>query len=161
MTDGNFFNRATWRQGGRSRLRKRTKPWGGCKTAPVEFLEAAKIAGFKPGRPGYRVCGALKRGDGAPCGRLAMRGFKTCEAHGAILGLVQRGEFQPSGRTALFKAERAAAVEDRTPGAPFELMKLEVYKQAGQRTRMRMIRAWGSSEGWMALMRQIKSQRDI
>ena len=54
--DGDRFTRENWRQGGRSRLRKRTKPWGGQKTAPVEFLAAAKIAGFKPGRPGYRLC---------------------------------------------------------------------------------------------------------
>jgi hypothetical protein len=89
-----------------------------------------------------------------------MRGFKRCEALGGIRALAQRGEFQPSGRTALFKAERAAAVEDRTPAAPFELVQLALYRQANQRTRMRLIRAWGSS-GWMALVRQIKSQQDI
>ena len=61
-----------------------------------------------------------------------MRGCKGCESHGGIRALAKRGEFQPSGRTALFKAERAAAaVEGRTPAAPFELMRLEIY-QAGQ-----------------------------
>ena len=72
VTDENRFTRETWRQGGRSRLRKRTKLWGGCKTASPAFLAAAKVAGFKPGRPGYRICSAIKR-DGSPCGRLAMR----------------------------------------------------------------------------------------
>ena len=39
---GDFFTRETWRRGRRSRLRKRTKPYGGRKTAPPAFLEAAK-----------------------------------------------------------------------------------------------------------------------
>ena len=155
-----FFTRETWRSGKKFKLRKRVNNYAGRKTAPVEFLAAAKIAGFKPGRPGYRLCGALKR-DGSRCRRLAMRGCKGCESHGGIRALAQRGEFQPSGRTALFKAERAAAaVEDRTPAAPFELVQLELYRQANQWTRMRLIRAWGT-EGWLSMVRQIKSQRDI
>ena len=71
----------------------------------------------------------------------------------------QAGKFQPSGRTALFKAERAAAVEDRTSPAPIELVQLAIYRSASQRTRMRLIRAWQTS-AWMTLVRQIQS-RDI
>jgi hypothetical protein len=159
VTDGEFFTRETWRSGKKFKLRKRVNNYAGRKTAPVEFLAAAKRAGFKPGRPGYRLCGAIKR-NGDPCRRLAMRGCQGCESHGGIRALARRGEFQPSGRTALFKAVRATAIEDRTPAAPFELVQLELYRQANQWTRMRLIRAWGTS-GWMALVRQIKSQRDI
>jgi hypothetical protein len=36
-----FFTRETWRAGKKSRLRKRRKPYGGRKTAPAAFLEAA------------------------------------------------------------------------------------------------------------------------
>ena len=55
------FTRATWRASKKRRLRKRTKPWGGRKTAPPAFLEAAKLNQFKPGRPGHRVCSATQR----------------------------------------------------------------------------------------------------
>jgi hypothetical protein len=43
MTDVDFFTRETWRRGKKSRLRKRRKPYGGRKTAPAAFLEAAKM----------------------------------------------------------------------------------------------------------------------
>jgi hypothetical protein len=35
VTDENRFTRETWRQGGRSSLRRRLKPWGGCKAALI------------------------------------------------------------------------------------------------------------------------------
>jgi hypothetical protein len=144
-----FFTRATWRPGQKFRLRKRMKPYGGCKTAPPAFLEAAKVAGFKLGRPGYRICSATKR-DGSPCGRLALRDFAVCEAHGGLRALARQGKLQPSGRTAAFKAARAAAVEDRAPAAPFELPQLPIYRQSNQWTRMRLIKAWATS-GWQRL----------
>jgi hypothetical protein len=152
-----FFTRADWRAGKKFRLRKRVNGYAGCKSAPAAFLEAAKIAGFKPGRPGYRLCGATKR-DGTPCRRLAMRDCKGCEAHGGILALARQGKFLPSGRTAAFRAERAAAVEDRTSAAPSDLIRLPIYRSASQRVRMRLIRAWGTSS-WPVLVRQI--QQDI
>jgi hypothetical protein len=155
VTDGDRFTRVTWHQGGRSRLRKRTKPWGGCKRASPQFLAAAKVAGFKPGRPGYRICNAIKR-DGSPCGRLAMREFATCEAHGGILGLARQKKLQRSGRTTAFKA-RAAAVEGRSPPAPLELTRLQVYRAANQWTRLRLVRSW-MTPGWLPLVRQIQHQ---
>jgi hypothetical protein len=156
VTDGGFFTRETWRAGKKFRLRKRTKPFGGCKTAPRAFLEAAKLAGFKPGRPGYRICNATKR-DGSPCGRLAMRDLKVCEAHGGFSILARQGKLQPSGRTEAFKAARAAAVEGRSPSAPPDLIRLPIYQQANQRMRMRLVMAWGTP-AWMPLVRQIQRQ---
>jgi hypothetical protein len=156
VTDENRFTRETWRQGGRSRLRKRTKPWGGCKKAPAAFLAAAKLAAIQPGRANRRLCGATKR-NGDACRRLAMRGSAGCECHGGIRALAARGEYQPSGRTAAFKAARAAAVEGRSPVVPFELMKLLVYRQANQWTRARLARAW-MTKAWLPLVRQIQSQ---
>jgi hypothetical protein len=155
MADGNF-TRATWRAGKRSRLRKRVHPYAGAKTASPEFLAAAKLAAFKPGRPGYRVCSARKR-DGTPCGRLALRELDVCEAHGGFLWLARHGKLQSSGRTAVFKAERAAAVEGCGPAAAPDLLRLPVYQQASQRTRMRLVMAWGTP-AWTALVRQIKRQ---
>jgi hypothetical protein len=156
VTDENRFTRETWRRGGRSRLRKRTKPWGGCKTAPPAFLEAAKVAGFKPGRPGYRVCGAIKR-NGDPCKRLAMKELATCEAHGGFSVLARRGELQASGRTAMFKATRAAAVEGRAPQVSLDLIRLPIYQQANDWIRIRLARAWGTNS-WPALIWQIQHQ---
>ena len=152
MPDGDYYTRATWRVGKKRRLLKRIKPWGGQTTAPAGFLEAGKRNAFKPGRPGYRVCSATKR-DGTPCRRLAMKGCKGCESHGGILALARQGKFQPSGRTAAFNATRPKAVEGRTPPASFDLMRLPIYRRADQRTRMRLIRAWGTP-AWFAILRQ-------
>jgi hypothetical protein len=153
--DGDRFTRENWRQGGRSRLRKRTKPWGGQKTAPVEFLAAAKIAGFKPGRPGYRLCAGVKR-NGDPCRRFAMKGCRGCESHGGILALARQGKLQRSGRTIAFKA-RVAAVAGRSPSTPLELTRLQVYRAANEWTRIRLVRAW-MTPGWLPLVRQIQHQ---
>jgi hypothetical protein len=152
-----FFTRATWRAGGRSKLRKRVNNYGGCKVAPPAFLAAAKLAAIKPGRANRRLCSSIKR-DGTPCRRLAMRGCAGCECHGGIRMLVARGEFQPSGRTAAFKAARAAAVEGRSPQVSLELINLPVYRQANGWTRLRLARAWGTT-AWLPLVRQIQSQQ--
>jgi hypothetical protein len=151
-----FFDRATWRPGKKFRLRKRVNPFGGCKVAPVAFLEAAKKVRFKPGRPGYRICSATKR-DGTPCGRLALRDLSVCEAHGGFLALARQGKLQSSGRTAAFKAARAAAVEGRSASAPPDLIRLPIYKRGSQSTRMRLVRAWGTP-AWLPLVRQIQQQ---
>lgn len=58
-------------------MTSRSKPqWGNAawKAAMVQHE-------WKPGRPGLRVCSATKR-DGAPCGKLAMRGTHVCQFHG-------------------------------------------------------------------------------
>ena len=146
-----FFTRETWRAGKKSRLRKRRKLYGGRKTAPAAFLEAAKKTQFKTGRPGCRLCCALRR-DGRPCGRLALREFRVCEAHGGFGMLAMRGKFQPSGRSAGF---RAATVEGRSPPASFDLMRLRLYQEADERTRMRLVKAW-QTPGWHVLVRQIQ-----
>jgi hypothetical protein len=154
VTDGEFFTRATWRLGKKFRMRKRVNRYAGCKTAPPAFLEAAKRVGFKPGRPGYRVCSATKR-NGRPCGNLALKGLKVCGAHGGFSVLARQGKLQPSGRTAAFRATRAAAVEGRSPSAPLDLIRLPIYRQASQWGRIRLVRAWGTP-AWPALVRQIQ-----
>jgi hypothetical protein len=159
MANGDFFTRATWRPGKRHRMRKRVKPWGGKITAPAAFLEAAKLAAFRPGRPGYRVCHATKR-DGTPCGRLALRDMKVCGAHGGYSVLAHQGKLQPSGRSAAAIERRAAAVEDRTPPPTTELSHLHIYKHANQWVRMRLIRAWGTP-AWPTLVKQLRTQQAI
>jgi hypothetical protein len=151
-----FFTRETWRAGGRSKLRKRVNGYAGCKTAPPAFLAAAKLAAFKPGRPGYRLCNATKR-DGNPCRRLAMKGCNWCESHGGIRALARQGMFQPSGRTAMFKANRAAMPEGRSPPVPFDLIRLPIYRESNQWTRIRLARALGTTS-WLPLVRQIQRQ---
>ena len=153
-----FYTRETWRAGGRSKLRKRVNPYGGCKVAPPAFLAAAKLAAIKPGRSNRRLCSSVKR-DGSPCRRLAMRGCAGCEAHGGIRMLAMRGEFQPSGRTAAYVAARAAAaVEGRSPQVSLELTRLQIYRAANGWTRARLARAWGTT-AWLPLVRQIQSQQ--
>jgi hypothetical protein len=154
MADGEFFTRATWRPGKKFRMRKRVNRYGGCKTAAPAFLEAAKRVGFKPGRPGYRVCSATKR-DGRPCGNLALKGLKVCGAHGGFSVLARQGKLQPSGRTAALRATRAAAVEGRSAPAPLDLIRLSIYQQANQRMRMKLVLAWGTP-AWAVLMRQVQ-----
>ena len=145
-----FFTRETWRAGKRSPMRKRVKPWGGRKTAPAAFLEAAKRTQFKPGRVNHRICAAIKR-DGTPCKMLAFKGIKVCGAHGGFRSWAKSGKLQPSGRSA---AARAAAVEGKAPIAAHELTRMLVYRQANDWTRKRMARAW-MTEAWLPLMRQI------
>ena len=156
MTDENRFTRETWRQGGRSRLRKRTKPWGGSKTASPQFLAAAKLAAIKPGRTNRRLCGVIKR-NGDRCRRLAMKNCKGCEAHGGIRMLAKQGRLQRSGRTVAFKAARAAAVEGRSPQVSLELTRLSIYRKSNAWTRIRLARAW-MTPGWLPLVRQIERQ---
>ena len=61
--------------------------------------------------------------------------------------LARQGKFQPSGRTAAFKADRAATVEGRSPPVPLDLMRLPIYREANDWTRMRLARAWGTPGG--------------
>ena len=152
-----FFTRESWRAGGRSKLRKRVNGYGGCKTAPPAFLAAAKLAAIKPGRTNRRLCSSTKR-NGDPCRRLAMKNCRGCECHGGIARLAARGEFQPSGRTAAFKAERAAAVEGRSPQVSLELARLQIYRAANDWTRARLARAW-MTMAWLPLVREIQSQQ--
>jgi hypothetical protein len=155
-TMSEFFTRETWRAGGRSKLRKRVHGYAGCKVAPPAFLAAAKAAAFKPGRPGYRICGATKR-DGNPCRRLAMKELKVCEAHGGLRALARQGKLQSSGRTAAFKANRAAMPEGRAPPVPFDLIRLPIYRESNEWTRIRLARAW-ATPAWLPLVRQIQHQ---
>ena len=146
-----FFTRETWRAGEKSRLRKRVHHYAGRKSALAAFLEAAKKTQFRAGRPGCRLCCALKR-NGDPCQRLALKELRVCEAHGGFGMLAMQGKFQPSGRSAAF---RAATVEGRSPPAPFDLMRLRLYREADERTRMRLVAAW-QTPGWHVLVRQMQ-----
>lgn len=95
-----------------------------------------------------------------------MHGMKVCESHGGALA--RQGRYQPSGRAALAIAAkqakeaqaRAKMPEDRVPDGPsHELMRLRVYVEADEWTRLRLIRAWGT-EGWHDLVRQLLSRDD-
>ena len=143
-----FFTRETWRPSKKGRMRKRTKPWGGRKTAPPGLLEAGKRTQFGSGV--HRVCKATKR-NGQPCRMIAFAGMDICGAHGGFRSWARQGKLQKTGRTAAF---RAAAVEGRTSAPPLELTRLMVYRQANDWTRSRMSRAW-QTESWRPLMRQI------
>ena len=160
------LTKATWRRGRKFRLRKRVHNYAGRTTAHPNFLAAGKTHGFKPGRPGYRVCSATQR-NGKPCTRLAMRGCTGCEAHGGILKLAREGNFQPSGRSAAFRAtqveqstgtKKVAELRGEKP-PPFELMKLKVYREnTDQRTRVRLAQAFGT-DAWLPLLRQLDPDR--
>ena len=77
------FTRATWRASKRRKMQKRIQPWGGRKTAPAAFLEAAKRTQIKPGRANRRICTATKR-DGGHCGNIALKGLTVCGPHGRL-----------------------------------------------------------------------------
>jgi hypothetical protein len=146
------FTRATWRASKKRRLRKRINPWGGKKTAPPAFLAAAKLTQFKPGRPGHRVCSATQR-NGSPCTRLALKGMKVCEAHGACGLLAIQGKLQPTGRAKARIAAQLTPSKDQAP-PPSELINLPLYRQANAWTRIRLARAF-NTPAWMPLIRQI------
>ena len=159
---------ATWRQGKGRRMIRRVNHFGGQTAAPPAFLAMREKVCFKPGRPGYRVCSAMKK-DGNPCGMLALKGMKVCLAHGGQAALARQGRYQPSGRAAaaiVAKEAKAAEMarskmpEDRVPDVPpFELTRLRLYIEANEWTRLRFIRAWGT-EGWHDLVRQLRSRDD-
>ena len=151
-----FFTRETWRASKKRRMQKRTKPWGGRKTAPPAFLEAAKRTHFEPGRANHRKCEAIKR-DGTPCGMLAFKGMKVCGAHGGFKQWARQGKLQKTGRSvAHLAARRAAAVEGRSPLLPLELLKTPAYLKANAWTRMRIARAWVSPPAvYVSLIRQL------
>lgn len=159
MSEGAFFTRANWRPGKRHTRQLRTKPWGGCKVAPPAFVEAGRRYGFKPGRPGYRVCSAIKR-DGSPCGMLALKDLKVCGAHGGYGIWATQGKLKRSGKGAAIKAERAAAIEGRVEPPLQDLARLRVYQLADERSRMKMARAYGTSS-WVPLMKQLTRQGAI
>ena len=157
-----FFTRETWRASKTRRvMQKRVKLWGGRKTAPPAFLEAAKRTYFKPGRVNHRKCSAVKR-DGTPCGMLAFKGMKVCGAHGGFKQWAREGKLQSTGRSAARAAEyRAAMVEGRSPVIPIELMQLPTYVKADGWTRMKLAKAWISGpEVYVSLIRQLNQREE-
>src|SRR4029077_1474493 len=148
-----FFTRETWRASKRRKMQKRTKPWGGRKTAPPAFLEAAKRTRFQKGLANHRICTAEKRAGGR-CGNLALRGLSVCGCHGGFGICAKRGQLQPSGRSAAF---RAAAIEGRASAAPLALTQIRLYQLADQWSRMRLIRAWGQAD-WPQVVKRIQQR---
>jgi hypothetical protein len=156
LTNDQFFTRADWRPGKRHTRQLRTKPWGGRKTAPAAFVEAGKRHAFKPGRPGYRICSAVKR-DGAPCGNLALGGLTVCGAHGGFGIWAKQGKLKRSGKKA---ALRAAAIEGQVESASAALARMPIYQQADQRMRMKLVRAYNNAL-WPILLREIQRRRRV
>jgi hypothetical protein len=149
-----FFTRADWRPGKRHTRQLRTKPYGGAKVANAAFLEASRRNQFKPGRPGYRVCAAVKR-NGEPCGMLALSGTTVCGAHGGFSLWARQGKLKRSGKKQALAAERAAMVEGQSPSAPSALARLKVYQRADQRMRMRMVQAF-QTPMWAKFLKEIR-----
>ena len=153
-----FFTRETWRAGKHRKMQKRTKPWGGCKTAPPALLEAGKRTRFGSGV--HRICTATKR-DGTPCGMVAFSGMQVCGAHGGFRTWHRQGKLQRTGRTAQRQAEyRAAMQEGKSPIPPLELTYLLIYRNANNWTRAKMARAWGTN-AWWPLMKQLTQKDNI
>jgi hypothetical protein len=146
-----FFTRADWRPGKRHTRQLRTKPYGGAKVANAAFLEASKRMQFKPGRPGYRVCSAVKR-DGEPCGMLALRGLTVCGAHGGFSVWARQGKLKRSGKKQALKAERAATVEGQSQSPPSALARMRIYKEADQRLRMKLVQAY-RTPSWIQVVK--------
>jgi hypothetical protein len=148
-----FFTRETWRPSKKRKMQKRTKLWGGRKTAPPAFLEAAKRTQIQKGFANRRICTSAKR-DGGRCGNLALTGLSVCGCHGGFGIWAKQGKLQPSGRSAAF---RAAAVEGRSPVAPFALTQIKLYQLADQWSRMRLIKAWGQAD-WMRVVKRVQER---
>jgi hypothetical protein len=125
-----FFTRADWRPGKRHTRQLRTKPWGG--------------------RPGYRICTAVKR-NGEPCGMLALADTTVCGAHGGFGIWARRGKLKKSGKKA---ALRAAAIEGQSPSAPPALARLAIYRQADQRMRMKLVAAY-QTPSWAQVVKSV------
>ena len=159
-----FFTRADWRPSKKRKMQKRLKPWGGRKTAPPAFLEAAKRTYFQPGKrtqatsPNHRICHGTR--NGKPCPYLALKGLTVCGSHGGYSVWARQGKLQPTGRTAAAKARRAAAVEAKCPIVPQDLIRLQIYQSADQWTRTRLAEAYHQPQAWHALIRQLKQRQE-
>jgi hypothetical protein len=77
------FSRADWRAGKRRRTQPRVHDYAGQKTAPVNFLAAAKLAGLHTDRAAR--CTAIARSTGRKCRHVAMKGAGLCLIHGGAL----------------------------------------------------------------------------
>lgn len=154
--ESEFFTRETWRPSKKRKMQKRVKPWGGRKTAPAAFLEAARRVGFQKGHANRRICNGLKQ-DGTACGNLALTGMERCGWHGGFMKLARQGKLQPTGRSAAYRAERAAAVEGRAPVAPLALTQIRIYQQADQWSRARLARAW-DTESWPRVVKRVQAR---
>jgi hypothetical protein len=159
LSTGEHFTKADWRPGKRRKRIKRVKPWGGRKTAPAAFLEAAKATWFKKGYEGSRVCSAIKR-NGEPCGRLALRGLKVCGAHGGWSQCARLGVLVKTGKKQAIQAQRAAAIEGRSDAPPAALARLPVYQGADQRMRMKLILAYGTT-AWTPLLMKLTNSGKV
>jgi hypothetical protein len=86
---------------------------------------------------------------------LAFGGLTVCGAHGGFSIWARQGKLKRSGKKAAFKAQRAAMTEDRVEVAPTALVRLQVYQEADERTRMRLARAFGNVT-WAKIVKEIR-----
>jgi hypothetical protein len=75
---------------------------------------------------------------------LAFKGTTVCGAHGGFSIWAKQGKLKRSGKGQVLKAERAASVEGRVAAAPSELARMQIYQQAAQRMRMKLVQAYGT-----------------
>jgi hypothetical protein len=148
--------RLTWRPGKRRRRQKRINPHGGRKAAPAAFLEAAKKHQFTKGITNHRVCKATKR-DGRPCRRIALTHCTVCGAHGGWLVWHRLGILQKTGKREAFRANRATASPPNAIQTPHALIQLQIWKEADERTRIRMAQAY-HTPAWPMLLSQLKAR---
>ena len=148
-----FFTRATWRPSKKRAMQKRINHWGGRKTAPPAFLEAAKRVAIQKGQANRRICTATNR-KGMRCGRLALTGTTVCQHHGGAAVWAKQGKLQKSGKREAYWAEKAARIaakEIRTTQPAEALINLPAYQNANQQTRMRLIKAY-QTPAWIPLV---------
>ena len=145
-----FFTSATWRPSKKRIMQKRLHHYGGRKTAPPAFLEAAKRVAIQKGQANRRICTATNR-RGTRCGKIALTGTTVCKHHGGASVWARLGKLQKSGRLDAQRAERAAAKMAQTKPPSLELIALPIYQQANQATRMRLITAW-QTPAWNQLI---------
>jgi hypothetical protein len=146
-----YFTRATWRRGKKHPWCKRTKPYGGCKTAPPELLEAGKATRFGSGI--HRICSATTRA-GHPCGNIALKDMKACGYHGGYGQWARQGKLIQTGRAKAIKAQNPKT----SPTNP-QLILIPQYQQASPWDRIRLAKAW-QTPAWPHLIKTLK-QRDI
>jgi hypothetical protein len=99
------FSKADWRPGKRNRTRPRVHDFAGQKTAPVNFLAAAKLVGLHTNTA--KRCTAIARSTGRKCRHVAMKDTGLCLIHGGALIARKLRPYTATAHGRRIMAERA------------------------------------------------------